>query len=130
LRGVRGLASTSGRITRLIGGGLSLFDLIVDKAVGEPCSRVDALFGAVLLIGGSIAVPAAVKESDFPPRTAGMSVSFEPRLPLFSSPSVNRGDPVRQSVGAQVSYIIKVPRGKDRLVVPPEVVAYPKSDVG
>ena len=27
------------------------------------------LFGAVLLIGSSIAVPAAVKESDFPPRT-------------------------------------------------------------
>ena len=27
------------------------------------------LFGAVLLIGGSIAAPAAVKESDFPPRT-------------------------------------------------------------
>jgi hypothetical protein len=40
--GGRGLASASGLMTRLIGGGLSLFDLIVDKAAGEPCSRADA----------------------------------------------------------------------------------------
>jgi hypothetical protein len=50
--------------------------------------------------------------------------------PFTVRPSVNPGDPVRQSVGAQVSYIIKVSRGEDRAVVPPAVVAYPKSDVG
>jgi hypothetical protein len=51
-----------------------------------------------------------------------MSVSFEPRLPLFNPPSVNPGDPLRQSVSVQVSYIIKVPRFEDR----PVVVAYSK----
>ena len=70
--------------------------------------------------------PLSSRRSATPRQKAGMSVSFEPRLPLFNPPSVNPGDPLRQSVGVQVSYIIKVPRCEDRPVVPPEVVAYSK----
>ena len=42
------------------------------------------LFGAVLLIGGSIAAPAAVRESDFPPRTVRRCAAGQPLV--FHSP--------------------------------------------